>query len=59
MKLRHRISERDHQSPGAKMNVQTQTECQRDAAKVREIRTDRDTKRISERVRAAQNVRES
>ena len=46
MKLRHRISERDHQSLGAKMNVQTQTECQRDAAKVREIRSDRDTKRI-------------
>ena len=41
--VRHKISERDHQSQGAKMNVQTQTECQRDAAKVRETRSDRDT----------------
>ena len=40
------------------MNVQTQRECQRDAPKVREMHSDRDTKRMSERVRAAQNVRE-
>ena len=40
------------------MNVHTQRECQRDATKVREMCSDRDTKRMSERVRAAQSVRE-
>ena len=51
--VRHKISERDHQSQGAKMNVQTQTECQRDTERdrerQREAESDRERRREAER----------
>ena len=53
--VRHKISERDHQSQGAKMNVQTQTECQRDTERdrerQREAESDRERRREAERGR--------